>query len=165
MKTFQIVFSAFCAAVCTVVILAGLNGRSVVAQPQNYFVKPQVAGDCTQATPCNLATAINQSSAGDLIYVGAGIYTSTEDAVISIMKSITLYGGWDGAATGSIVRNPKLYESVLDGEDSRRVVAIWNSDPRLEGFTITRGNSVDQRCGNRCAAVYRTAAQGGDAVV
>ena len=68
--------------------------------PGPAFVKPGGTGTlCLQAAPCgSIQYAIEQSvpGNGDTIYVAEGTYTGTGAAVITITKSITLYGGWDG---------------------------------------------------------------------
>jgi hypothetical protein len=114
------------------------------ASPGSLFVKPGGAGDCTQAGPCSLTTALAQAVDGDTIYVAAGIYTGTHEAVIKVTKSITLYGGWDGAASGAVVRDSSLHITTLDGENARRVIQITgNVSPTIDGFTITRGNATN----------------------
>jgi len=123
-------------------LLVGLGGLAPAqADPGTLFVKPDGTGTaCTQANPCDLQTALSQANDGDTIYVAGGIYTGTGDAVIALTKSITLYGGWDGASTGPVVRNPALYPTTLDGEWARRVVSITgNITPTLDGLTIIRG--------------------------
>lgn len=113
------------------------------------FVRPGGTGAwCLQADPCgSLQAAINQSQPGngDTIYVATGTYTGTGPAVITLTRSITLYGGWDGAANGPIVRDPQLYPTVLDGELARRVISITGDiTPTIEGFIIKRGNATGQ---------------------
>lgn len=74
--------------------------------------------------------------------MAGGTYTGTGAAVITITRSITLYGGWDGVSTGPVVRNPISYPTTLDGENSRRVVYITGTvAPILEGLTLQRGNA------------------------
>src|SRR5512135_2876442 len=77
---------------------------------------------CTQSDPCRLQAAVNKAGAGDTIYIAGGTYTSTDSAVLTLTKTITLYGGWNGAASGAIVRDPAHYKSILNGEDARRVI-------------------------------------------
>lgn len=84
--------------------------------------------------------AIDVADSGDTIWVAQGTYTSTGLSVITVTKTITLYGGWDGATAG--VRDPETYPTVLDGEGQRRVVYISGSvSPTVDGFIITRGNA------------------------
>ncbi|GBD08548.1 hypothetical protein HRbin22_00788 [Candidatus Thermoflexus japonica] len=127
-------------------LLVGLGGLSpAAADPgSTLFAKPDGTGTaCTQASPCALQTALSRAGDGDTIYAAAGTYTGTGSAVITITKSITLYGGWDGAASGPVVRDPALYPTVLDGEWARRVVSITGpATVTLEGLTIARGKVV-----------------------
>jgi len=114
------------------------------ADPGDLFVKPDGSGTaCSQASPCALQTALAQASDGDTIYVAGGTYTGTGAAVITVTKSITLYGGWDGAASGPVVRDPAAYPTLLDGEGARRVIYISGDiTPTLNGFIIARGNGT-----------------------
>jgi hypothetical protein len=113
------------------------------ADPGSLFVTANGNGVvCTQANPCDLATALNQSSHGDTIYVAQGIYTSASAAVATVTKSITLFGGWDASLAMPPVRDPEVYPTTLDGENARRVVYIsGNITPTLDGFIVTRGNA------------------------
>lgn len=110
---------------------------------------------CSQAFPCRTVQyAIDQAAAGDTIYVAAGVYTGTGAAVITVTKSITLYGGWDGNATGDPVRDPAVNPTVLDAERQRRVVYIKGpSAPTVDGFSIARGDAtgLTQECGTSYA--------------
>ncbi len=121
---------------------AGARGAHAAARV--LFVKPHGPGTaCAQAHPCDLQTAIAQAADGDTIYLAQGTYTGSGSAVLTLSKSITLYGGWDGAATGPIARDPEAHPSVLDGESQRRVVYIeGNITPTLDGLVIARGNAT-----------------------
>ncbi|MGQ9709378.1 MAG: right-handed parallel beta-helix repeat-containing protein [Anaerolineae bacterium] len=124
----------------TLILLAGLHtARALTATDR--FVKPTGSGSaCTQATPCALQTALSQATDGDTIYVAAGVYTGTGAAVITVTKSITLYGGWNGAASGSLVRDPTAYPTILDGERARRVVYLGGgAAPTIADFVIANG--------------------------
>jgi hypothetical protein len=127
-------------------LLAGLQRAQATPAAANLFVKPGGTGStCTQMMPCALQTALSQAVDGDTIYVAGGNYTGkgTHDMpVISVTQSITLYGGWDGAAFGPIVRDPAAHPSVLDGERMRRVVHIRLAAPTLDGFVIANGNAT-----------------------
>ncbi|NPV09842.1 MAG: DUF1565 domain-containing protein [Anaerolineae bacterium] len=111
--------------------------------PATLFVKADAAGgDCTQSQPCTLAAALATATGGDTIYVAEGTYVGAGDqAVVTLAKSLTLYGGWDGSPTGPPVRDPSARPTILDGEGARRVVQVTAGTSTLEGFTITRGYS------------------------
>ena len=97
---------------------------------------------CTQGSPCDLATAVSLAGEGSFIYVAAGTYTGTGTEVVKLENSVNLLGGWDGAASGAVLRNPQVHVSVLDGQDARRVIFVDRNRPLIDGFTITRGNST-----------------------
>ena len=113
------------------------------AAPGDLFAKSDGSGTtCSQANPCALQTALAQANDDDTIYVAGGSYTGSGAAVITITESITLYGGWDGGASGPIVRDPHTYVTTLDGENARRVVYISGDiTPTLDGFTISGGDA------------------------
>ena len=142
----HIVFSMATSGLLLVGLFLFLNGTSQVARadPGDLFVTPTGSGSaCTQAQPCALQTALAQAADGNTIYVAEGTYTGTGGAVITISKSITLYGGWDGSPTGSVVRDPDAYPTVLDGEGARRVVYISGPvAPVLDGLVIRHGNAT-----------------------
>jgi hypothetical protein len=128
------------------VILIILVGSSVFPQaayasPDDLFVSPTGSGaTCSQAAPCDLATALLNVQDGDEVYFAAGTYTGTGSAVLTIGVDLSLYGGWDGSTTIPIVINPIQHPTILDGQDARRVVDISaGATVLLDGFTITRG--------------------------
>ncbi len=140
-----------CALVLGLLALLGSAPRTARAWPGvrmggPAFVKPGGTGlYCDQGNPCgSIQYAITSCvpGNGDVIYVAAGVYTGTGEAVLVITKSVELYGGWDGSATGGIVRRPATYPTILDGENARRVVSIEGCVATLDGFTIVRGNAT-----------------------
>ncbi|MCD6290096.1 MAG: right-handed parallel beta-helix repeat-containing protein [Anaerolineae bacterium] len=132
------------------VLLLGLSlllkGSTPAAQasPGIWFVQPGGAGTgCSRANPCALQTALAQADNGDTIYLAQGTYTGAGGAVITITKSITLYGGWDGSPTGPVMRDPEAYPTMLDGEGARRGVYISGAvSPVLDGLIITDGSAA-----------------------
>ena len=129
----------------TLALLAGLHTAQAAPTAADFFVKPNGSGDCSQGAPCALQTALDQAvKDGSILYVAGGTYTGTGTAVITLTRSITLYGGWNGSPVGPpIIRNPAVYKSVLDGEGMRRVVHISGTiTPMLDGFIIANGNAT-----------------------
>ncbi len=126
----------------TLLALLGWSSHVSAAGPSSLFVKPDGTGTaCTQAQPCALTTALNQARDGDVLYLAQGTYTGNGTTVITITKSITLYGGWDGAATGPVMRDPDTYHTIIDGEGVRRGIYIDGPiAPVLDGLTISNGN-------------------------
>jgi len=140
----HIVFSLATGSLLLVGLFLLLNGTSQVARadPGDLFVTHGGSGDCSQATPCDLQTALGLASDGNTIYVAAGTYTDAGGAVVTVTKSITLYSGWDGTTTTPPVRDPDAHPTTLDGEGVRRVVYISESiSPTIDGFIITNGNA------------------------
>ncbi len=76
----------------------------------------------------------------DNIYLAAGTYQGTGGAVVPLTKDLSLYGGWDGSETNPVVRDPNLYPTILDGQDTRRIIDISaGATPVVDGFTLTNG--------------------------
>ncbi|MDQ7028939.1 MAG: right-handed parallel beta-helix repeat-containing protein [Ardenticatenia bacterium] len=135
---------AIAAFLSTVVLLWGVTSLAHSAPTATgLFAAPTGSGNaCTQSAPCNLQTALSQADDGDTLYLAGGTYTGTGPAVITVTKSITLAGGWNGL-TGALVRDPATYVSRLDGETSRRVVLITGTATVvLDGLTIVNGQAA-----------------------
>ncbi len=119
-----------------------LNGgaRMVRAGTDPLFVAPDGAGTvCTQSAPCALQTALTQATGGETLFLAQGRYTGAGGAVLTLTKSLHLYGGWDGAPA-PFVRDPEAYITTLDGQGQRRVVYVAEGvDATLEGLHLTDG--------------------------
>ncbi len=128
------------------------------ANPGALFVSVTGSGSaCSQAAPCDLQTALAQAAEGDTLYVGAGTYTGSGDAVATIARSVTVYGGWDGAASGPVVCDPSAYPTTLDGQGQRRVVyANSGLTVGLEGLAIANGYVVGDGGGLYASGVALT---------
>ncbi len=129
-----------------------LNGapQIVRADPGELFVTPTGSGDCSQANPCDLQTALSTASDDDTVYLAQGTYTGTGGAVVTVTKSITLYSGWDGVSTGPVMRDPEAHVTTLDGQGQRRVVHLDGRlgpiTPTVDGFVIANGNAAHAAC-------------------
>ncbi len=143
----------FCFGLCGILLALllwsiGPTTRYVTASGNAHFAASGGSGDCSQATPCNLHTAVAQANDGDTIYLAQGRYTSTNEVVIALNNSITLTGGWDGAPTGPVTHDPVTHPSTLDGEGVRRVAAITGpATVTLEGLTLANGKTISTTTG------------------
>ena len=139
------IISVLCVALLMLLslhILLANSARTAYANPDEFYVKPYSAGNCSQSDPCGLPTALSLASDHDSIIFAPGIYTGTGGAVITITRSINLVGGWDGIPTGTVIIDPALYLTTLDGENLRRVIYITdNQNPSIAGLTIRHGNA------------------------
>src|SRR5258706_11048336 len=129
------------------------------------FASPTGSGlSCLKANPCRLIIAVGQASTGDTIYVQGGTYTGLGPSVITVTHSITMFGGWDGdPAAARPNRNPALYPTIIDGQNSRRAVLITGTiQPTLDGFIFTHGNATGQF--NGCSASGAFGCGGGEFV-
>jgi hypothetical protein len=139
-------FSLVAGGLLLVGLLLLLSGTPQMARADlgDLFVTPGGGGDCSQAAPCDLQTALGAASAGETIYMAAGVYTGSGGAVVTVTRSITLCGGWDGTTTTPPVRDPGAHPTTMDGENVRRVVHISGSiSPTIDGLIITGGRAPD----------------------
>ena len=111
------------------------------------FVSPGGSGPaCSQSAPCSLVSGLLLVDSGGTVYGAPGTYTGTGNQVVLLQMTIDFLGGWNGAPSGPIVRDPALYESILNGGDTRRVITVTGSatvTPLIDGWTITGGNATD----------------------
>jgi hypothetical protein len=100
---------------------------------------------------------------GDTIYLAGGTYTGTGAAVITVTRSVAILGGWDGAASGQVIRDPRAYPTRLDGENQRRVVYVDHAiTPTLAGLVVTGGNASNAPNAGRGGGIY---AEGADPII
>ena len=141
----RMVLSTIIAGLAVIGLFLLLDGTAQIARadpgPPLFASTTGVGTACAQDDPCALSTALDQAADGDTIYVAQGTYTGSGQAVITVTHTITVYGGWDGAAGGPVSRDPDAYPTILDGQGQRRVVFINGTiSPVMDGFTITGGN-------------------------
>jgi len=156
----QIILSLVAGGLFLAGLLLWLSGTPSVARadPGDLFVTPDGSGGaCAQDNPGALQTALGLANDGDTLYLAEGTYTGTGGAVITLTKSITLYGGWDGSPTGPAVRDPEAYPTILDGEGQRRVMFL---DGRVDRITPTIGGLIIAH-GNAAHAPYNSGRGGG----
>lgn len=144
-KSTHIVLSLGVGSLLVVGLLALLGEPSQIvrADPGTLFASTFGTDTaCTQSSPCSLQTALSQASDGETVYVAGGTYTGTGTVAFNIVKSITIYGGWNGATNGAVVYDPIAYPAALDGEEQRKVVRVsGNISPTLDGFLIVNGRA------------------------
>lgn len=104
------------------------------------FAAPGGTGDCSQAAPCDLHTAVGTAADGGTLVLAQGAYTGTGPAVLSLTQSITIFGGWDGTTTIPPLRDADTYPTTIDGEGMRRCIrAEGPASVLIEGLAIARG--------------------------
>jgi len=119
-------------------------GHGETHTTQRWFVRPGGSGSaCAQSAPCALQTALANAAAGDEVWLAAGVYTGTGDCVLAIARSIQVYAGWDGNASGPAWRAPQTFASVLDGQEQRRVIqAATGIALTLDGVRVVNGRAA-----------------------
>ncbi|RZJ65763.1 MAG: hypothetical protein EOO45_16530, partial [Flavobacterium sp.] len=92
----------------------------------------------------NIQEMINASLPGQQVWVAKGTYQPAAGTSYTLKEGVTIYGGFpdDNDTAGIETRNWKLNESILQGNNSRVIVARSLSDASiLDGFTITGGTA------------------------
>lgn len=134
----------------SILVLVQMTPAQAETRQATLFVKPGGSGSaCSQSHPCRLDTAMAQYADGDVLLLAGGLYTGVGTEVIDITRPVDLVGGWDGAPTGTVVIIPRLYPTILDGQDARRVVKVTGVTALLEGLVIQGGSSPDGGAGIR----------------
>jgi hypothetical protein len=103
----------------------------------------------------DLQSAVQQSTAGDTIWVAQGTYrpaATDRDISFSVKSGVRMYGGFNGTETALAQRNWTLYPTVLSGDtgiagdtsdNAYTVVYMDHPDSLtvLDGFTVRDGNA------------------------
>ena len=76
------------------------------------------------------------------VWVGEGVYTSSNDPVVVMKENVHLFGGFIGIGEGGLEtllsqRNWNDHETIIDGENTRRCVI--GADATLDGFVVRNG--------------------------
>ena len=138
------------------------SANSTNSQTNTYilYVTPTGTGDCSSwENACSLHTALSNALAGDQIWVATGTYkpdSSDRSATFQLKNGVDVYGGFFGDETAlderDWVNNPTTLSGEIGDQDevtdnSLRVVTGLSVIMRMDGFTITRGNSVGDEYG------------------
>ncbi len=108
-----------------ILFLLALPNANAYGAGQVFYVTPNGSGDCSSwANACDLQTALNNATAGDEIWVKAGVYyptarldaTDPRSATFSLKSGVALYGGFAGNETSLDQRDPRTHITVLSGD-------------------------------------------------
>jgi hypothetical protein len=151
------------ACVVCLIALPLLPVRPVQAADGTWFVTTTGSGDCASwGTACSLQTALATATAGDEIWVAAGLYTPGSHRTDTFLLAVNaaVYGGFAGTESDRDARDPAANLTILSGDidhnDSQTPVltdpatVIGNKTnsyqvvtgaegATLDGFTITAG--------------------------
>jgi hypothetical protein len=81
--------------------------------------------------------AVGAAKTGEEIWVKMGTYPLLSE--VAIDKSVSIYGCFEGTETQRIQRNCRLYDSIVDGQDTVRCFNIKSDGVTLDGFIIRHG--------------------------
>lgn len=120
-----------------------LHTNRAKANSFTLYVSPD--GECGVVIPCygSIQAAIDAAAEGNNIKVSQGIYTSTDDNVLVITKSVSVLGGYSTENWGESL--PQEQPSTVDGEGVRRGAYLKGSGINkitLSGLTITNGHTL-----------------------
>ncbi|MGC4039607.1 MAG: hypothetical protein QM710_02110 [Flavobacterium sp.] len=96
----------------------------------------------------NLQAVIDNAQPGDQLWIKQGTYQRSVGLSFSIKDGVSIYGGFPNTANPTQNdRNPRLYETVLSGNESRVLEAYGGFDPIsastiIDGLTITNGQAT-----------------------
>jgi hypothetical protein len=121
-------------AALTVMLTAQGAQLAPVRAAGDRFATPTGSGSaCSQDAPCSLQTAIADAAAGDTVHLAGGVFTGSGSSIVTITVSMTVQGGWNAAPTGAVVHDLVANPTIIDGQDTRRAIAIQDfADPPLE---------------------------------
>ena len=160
MKTKSVVVSFL---LFPVFLLIAIGWNNASAKPTHsetqaegiLYVTPTGTGGCSSwEDACSLHTALINAQAGEQIWVAAGTYkpdNSDRSATFQLKSGVDVYGGFFGDEAALDERDWVNNLTTLSGEigdqdevsdNSHQVVTGNSVTMRLDGFTITRGNSV-----------------------
>jgi len=126
--------------VVVLLLMLGVCGNSGAAV---WYVDVDCASETqdgmTWATAFNTIQAgVDAASTNDEVWVAEGIYTAIGNTVVVMKTGVDIYGGFAGTENLRGERNWTTYQTIIDGEDTRRGVT-GADNATLDGFTITRG--------------------------
>ena len=127
------------------------------------YVKPNASGAKNGTSWANaytsLQSALSVAQNGDSLWIAAGTYKTASngntDAYFSVVKSLSIFGGFDGTETTLNQRDWKANATILSGDlagndtgpgsnqndNSKRVIVVSNtSGVLIDGISITGGN-------------------------
>lgn len=129
-------------------LLCCLLSFGAAAQNTIWYVAPNGNGNGSSwnAAAGNLQTVIDNAVAGDQVWVKQGSYQRAVGQHFSIKDGVSVYGGFPTTAAPQMAdRNPSLYETILNGNQSRVLESTGQFTPVspttiIDGFTLTNGN-------------------------
>lgn len=130
-----------------------------------WYVSPNGSGDGTSwaSASRSLQTVIDNAEPGDQIWLKEGTYQRGVGLSFSINKDVSVYGGFPNTANPTMNdRNPRLYETILKGNQNR-VLEVSGVLEQLLPSTIIDGLTIKDGYSNggvgmavfNCDATFR----------
>ncbi|NMH26771.1 T9SS type A sorting domain-containing protein [Flavobacterium silvaticum] len=128
-------------------ILTFFSFQCVLSQDNIWYVSPNGTGTGTSwaQSSGDLQAVINNAVAGDQVWVKQGMYQRAVGQNFSLKDGVSVYGGFPDAENPTLAeRNPKAFETILNGNQARVLQAsgLFESlspDTILDGFIIQNG--------------------------
>ncbi len=128
------------------------SARKSPSAPVTFYIKPEdtSTASCAKSDPCDFLTAWSSALSGDTFIFKKGTYTATNlghtvtpATLLTLDITVYLYGGWDGNLSAGIppVINPDANLTILDGQDSYRIVSVLGHTNMsvIDGFRMING--------------------------
>ena len=95
-------------------------------------------GETWETAFTTIQAGITAANADDEVWVAAGSYPE----IVTLKQGVAVYGGFAGPGAVFADRDPRVYETIIDCQNTQRGV-IGANDARLDGFTILDAFSND----------------------
>ena len=114
---------------------------------------PEYDGSSWVSAFLTIQEAVNAAVEGDEVWVKAGTYTNIGQCsfsnnygnVVSIDKTLAVYGGFAGVETERQQRNWTVNKTIVDANNRFRCFLIMAADVTIDGFTVQNGTG-DEFC-------------------
>lgn len=122
------------------------NGKATAAT--EYYASPEGFGDtCSWDAPCSMQIAVSKATAGEHIYLHSGTYDAEDvgdSEVLYINGNLWMIGGCTWTSMADFNCSVNYPASILDGEQTRRVITIdaGNIEVNLSNITVMNGNAT-----------------------
>ncbi len=127
-------------------VLSMLNFQWLFSQ-NIWYVSESGTGNGTSwaLSSSDLQTVINNAASGDQVWIKQGTYQRASGLTFAVKDGVSVYGGFPNVANpAQNQRNPRLYETILKGNQARVLQAyggIYPISPAtiIDGLTIRDG--------------------------
>ncbi len=121
--------------------LACIQNVSAAVWYVDGTVAPSGAGTGWSSPFKTVQEAIDAAGDSDEIWIRMGTYLLSKE--ITVDKTVSLYGGFDGTETQLSQRDWQNNVATIDGQDNDRCLNVTGNNVIIDGLSITRGYVPD----------------------